>query len=54
MRISSNVLSAVCGALALILLAACGREAPEPEVVEGGIAMDADDIAGSTRGLPGS
>ena len=46
MRISSNLISAVYGGLAIILLSSCGRDQPETALSDGGIAMDGDDIAG--------
>ena len=53
MRISSNHCAVICSGLALILLAACGRNESEPAVSEPAIAMDADDIAGFVHSLAG-
>ena len=53
MKISSNVLSAVCGGITIILLAACGREQPEPVASDTAIAMDGDDIAGVVQSAAG-
>ena len=53
MRIWSKHRSATCGGLAIILLAACGGDAPEPVTGESAIAMDDDDIAGVVRSAAG-
>ena len=53
MRILSKHRAATCGGLAIILLAACGGEAPEPVTGESAIAMDDDDIAGVVRSAAG-
>ncbi len=53
MKISSKHRSVACGGLAIILLAACGGEAPEPVTREGAIAMDADDRAGVVQSAAG-
>ncbi|MCZ6538391.1 MAG: carboxypeptidase regulatory-like domain-containing protein, partial [Chloroflexi bacterium] len=44
---------AMLGGLAVVLLGACGREEPQPAVVEAAIAMDADDIAGFVHSTAG-
>ena len=53
MSISSKHRSVACGGLAIVLLAACGGEAPEPVTGESAIAMDDDDIAGVVRSAAG-
>jgi hypothetical protein len=39
--------------MAILLLAGCGREAPESGVSDSGIAMDGDDIAGVVQSASG-
>lgn len=53
MKISTNLRAAACSVFSIILLAACGRDAPEPVAVAPAIAMDADDIAGVVQSSAG-
>ena len=53
MSISSRHALVACGGLVIVLLVACGGEAPEPVTREGAIAMDADDIAGVVQSAAG-
>jgi hypothetical protein len=53
MRISSKLRTDVCSGLAIVVLAACGRDAAEPATSDTAIAMDADDIAGIVTSAAG-